>query len=189
MEIVLRTQTPEGVEVVLPALVYAKVREEHAAVADLGLMTARSASPTSAARIRDGPANASSAAKVLCGCWRWWTSAACLRSSSRSSLPNAHPSDMPTAAVHITATDLLLTGFMSQPVTCSTFPPPETTSTPPPSRHPKATRSASTRTAASRTSPRSTPAGCLEEHGELVATLRDGRQLRIDHDAAHALLD
>lgn len=34
----MRTQTPEGVEVVLPALVYAKVVEEHAAVADLGLI-------------------------------------------------------------------------------------------------------------------------------------------------------
>ena len=38
MEIVLRTQTPEGVLVVLAALVYAKVLEEHAAVADLGLI-------------------------------------------------------------------------------------------------------------------------------------------------------
>lgn len=35
MEIVLRTCTPEGIEVVLPAVVYAKVLEEHAAVADL----------------------------------------------------------------------------------------------------------------------------------------------------------
>lgn len=38
MEIVLRTATPEGVIVVLPALVYAKVVEEHAAVADLDLI-------------------------------------------------------------------------------------------------------------------------------------------------------
>ncbi len=38
MEIVLRTETPEGIEVVLPALVYAKVLEEHAAVADLDLI-------------------------------------------------------------------------------------------------------------------------------------------------------
>lgn len=36
VEIVLRTETPEGIEVVLPALVYAKIVEEHAAVADLG---------------------------------------------------------------------------------------------------------------------------------------------------------
>jgi len=33
VEIVLRTQTPEGIEVVLPAIVYAKVLEEHASVA------------------------------------------------------------------------------------------------------------------------------------------------------------
>ncbi|MDQ3632396.1 MAG: hypothetical protein M3417_14220 [Actinomycetota bacterium] len=38
METVLQTQTPEGVAVVLPALVYAKVLEEHAAVADLVLI-------------------------------------------------------------------------------------------------------------------------------------------------------
>lgn len=34
MEVVLRTRTPEGIEVVLPASVYAKILEEHAAVAD-----------------------------------------------------------------------------------------------------------------------------------------------------------
>jgi hypothetical protein len=38
MEIVLRTATPEGVEVVLSALVYAKILQEHAAVADLALI-------------------------------------------------------------------------------------------------------------------------------------------------------
>lgn len=38
MEVVLETATPEGVQVVLPALVYAKVLEEHAAVADLDLI-------------------------------------------------------------------------------------------------------------------------------------------------------
>jgi len=36
--VVLWTRTPEGVDVVLPALVYAKVLEEHAAVADLSLI-------------------------------------------------------------------------------------------------------------------------------------------------------
>jgi plasmid stabilization system protein ParE len=35
VEIVLRTFTPEGIEVILSALVYAKILEEHAAVADL----------------------------------------------------------------------------------------------------------------------------------------------------------
>lgn len=34
MEVVLTTETPEGIEVVLPAVVYAKLLEEHAAVAD-----------------------------------------------------------------------------------------------------------------------------------------------------------
>lgn len=38
MEIVLRTETPDGVEVVLFAIVYAKILEEHAAVADLALI-------------------------------------------------------------------------------------------------------------------------------------------------------
>lgn len=38
MEIVLRTRTPEGIEVVLPTIVYVKVLEEHAAVADLNLI-------------------------------------------------------------------------------------------------------------------------------------------------------
>jgi len=38
VEIVLRTRTPDGIDVVLPALVYAKILEEHAAVADLGLI-------------------------------------------------------------------------------------------------------------------------------------------------------
>lgn len=38
MEIVLRTNTPEGVDVVLYALVYAKILQEHATVADLALI-------------------------------------------------------------------------------------------------------------------------------------------------------
>lgn len=38
MEVVLRTTTPEGTEVVLFAIVYAKILEYHAAVADLGLI-------------------------------------------------------------------------------------------------------------------------------------------------------
>jgi hypothetical protein len=36
MDVVLRTETPEGIEVVLFAIVYAKILEQHAAVADLG---------------------------------------------------------------------------------------------------------------------------------------------------------
>lgn len=38
MEIVLRTETPEGIEVVLNAIVYAKIVEEHPMVADLHLI-------------------------------------------------------------------------------------------------------------------------------------------------------
>jgi len=38
VEVVLWTQTPEGIDVVLPALVYAKVLEEHAGVADISLI-------------------------------------------------------------------------------------------------------------------------------------------------------
>ena len=38
MEIVLRTRTPEGTEGILSALVYAKILEEHPAVADLELI-------------------------------------------------------------------------------------------------------------------------------------------------------
>jgi hypothetical protein len=38
VEIVLWTETPDGIVVVLPAVVYAKVLEEHAAVADLELI-------------------------------------------------------------------------------------------------------------------------------------------------------
>jgi hypothetical protein len=38
VEIVLRTRTAEEVEVVLPAIVYAKILEEHPAVADLELI-------------------------------------------------------------------------------------------------------------------------------------------------------
>lgn len=38
VDVVLRTATPEGIAVVLPAVVYAKVLEEHSAVADLELI-------------------------------------------------------------------------------------------------------------------------------------------------------
>lgn len=38
MEIVLSTRTSEGIVVVLPALVYAKIVEEHGEVADLDLI-------------------------------------------------------------------------------------------------------------------------------------------------------
>lgn len=37
-EIVLQTETPEGIDVVLFAIVYAKILEQHTAVADLALI-------------------------------------------------------------------------------------------------------------------------------------------------------
>lgn len=37
-EIVLRTETPEGIDVVLLAIVYAKILEQHSTVADLALI-------------------------------------------------------------------------------------------------------------------------------------------------------
>jgi hypothetical protein len=45
VEIVLETETPDGIRVVLPALVYAKVLEEHAAVADLEVIDRTIRSP------------------------------------------------------------------------------------------------------------------------------------------------
>jgi hypothetical protein len=38
VEIVLRTRTPEGIEVILTAIVYAKILEQHTAVADLSVI-------------------------------------------------------------------------------------------------------------------------------------------------------
>jgi hypothetical protein len=38
VEVVLRTETPEGIEVVLFAIVYAKIVEQHPAVADLAMI-------------------------------------------------------------------------------------------------------------------------------------------------------
>lgn len=45
VEIVLRTETPEGITVVLTAIVYAKIIEEHAAVADLDVISRTIRSP------------------------------------------------------------------------------------------------------------------------------------------------
>jgi hypothetical protein len=50
MEVVLRTRTPDGVEVILSALVYAKIVEEHPAVADRDLIDRTFVSPMNAAR-------------------------------------------------------------------------------------------------------------------------------------------
>jgi hypothetical protein len=45
VEIVLRTETPEGIDVVLLAMFYAKILEEHAAIADLALIDRTIRSP------------------------------------------------------------------------------------------------------------------------------------------------
>jgi len=45
MEIVLVTETPDGVRVVLPAIVYAEIVEDHGAVADLDLIDRTIRSP------------------------------------------------------------------------------------------------------------------------------------------------
>lgn len=82
MEVVLRTRTPDGVEVILSALVYAKILEEHPAVADLDLIAIEPfVSPMSAGPIRGPVESGSSAARVTCGCLPWWTSKAFLPSS------------------------------------------------------------------------------------------------------------
>lgn len=81
MEIVLRTVTPEGVEVVLPALVYAKILEEHAAVADLALIDRTVRDPSE--RRPDPRPNESGSfgARLDCGSSPWLSSVTCLPSS------------------------------------------------------------------------------------------------------------
>jgi hypothetical protein len=68
VEIVLRTETPEGIEVVLVAIVYAKIVEEHAAVADLELIDRTVRHPDERRRIRGPAANASSGKTPAAGC-------------------------------------------------------------------------------------------------------------------------
>jgi hypothetical protein len=81
VEIVLRTATPEGIEVVLSALVYAKILEEHAAVRTSRLSTARSACQTSDVPTHDQLVSDSSAARQASKCLPWWSSVKYLRSS------------------------------------------------------------------------------------------------------------
>ncbi len=81
MEVVLRTRTPEGIEVVLSALVYAKILEEHPAVADLDLIDRTIRAPDERWPDLVRIARGSFAANASCGSSRWWTSRAFLRSS------------------------------------------------------------------------------------------------------------
>jgi hypothetical protein len=81
VEIVLTTSTPESVTVVLPALVYAKILEEHAAVADLALIDRAVPMPTNAGWIRVRIASDSSVRKLASGFSPWWNSERFLPSS------------------------------------------------------------------------------------------------------------
>jgi hypothetical protein len=85
VEIVLRTETPEGIEVVLMAIVYAKILEEHAAVADLALIDRTVRNPDE--RRSDPRAGRERFLRREAGLWRsrWWNSVRCLPSSLRCS--------------------------------------------------------------------------------------------------------
>jgi hypothetical protein len=82
VEIVLRTETPEGIAVVLPAVVYAKILEEHAAVADLDLIDRTVRTPDDRRPdARPGRERGSFATSSVSGCLPWLSSARYLRSS------------------------------------------------------------------------------------------------------------
>jgi hypothetical protein len=67
MEIVLRSQTPEGVSVVLPAIVYAKILQEHVAVADLDVIDRTIREPHERRRMHGRAVSGSSAAMPSLG--------------------------------------------------------------------------------------------------------------------------
>lgn len=69
MEVMLRTRTPEGIEVVLPTLVYAKILEEHAAVADLELIDRTIREPDARQPDPRPGRERSSARRATCRCW------------------------------------------------------------------------------------------------------------------------
>lgn len=81
MEVVLRTRTPVGVEVILSALVYAKILGEHPAVADLDLIDRTIREPDERRPDPRPVVSGSSAVTAACGCSRSWTSAVFLPSS------------------------------------------------------------------------------------------------------------
>lgn len=96
---------------------------------------------------------------------------------------------MPTAAVHITALDLLLTGSY-EPTGDVLY-----LSAPGDDKHAAVQQTPEGHAVRLDSDGRITHLTAinarwlLEQHGELVATLRDGRQLHIDRDTALALLD
>jgi hypothetical protein len=83
MEVVLHTRTPDGVEVILCALVYAKILEEHPAVADLDLNDRIVREPD---ECRPDPRPSRERffrREGTCGSLPWWTSTVFLPSSRR----------------------------------------------------------------------------------------------------------
>jgi hypothetical protein len=81
VEVVLRTETPDGIVVVLPALVYAKVLEEHAGVADLELIDRTIRSPDERRPDPRPGRERFCVARTDCSCSPWLSSAKFLRSS------------------------------------------------------------------------------------------------------------
>jgi hypothetical protein len=81
VEIVLRTETPEGVAVVLPAMVYAKVLEEHTAVADLAPIDRTVRTPDARRLMFVRVVSGSSGARAESGLSRWLSSGRYLPSS------------------------------------------------------------------------------------------------------------
>jgi hypothetical protein len=77
---VLRTRTPDGVEVILSALVYAKILEEHPAVADLDLVDRTIREPAERRLDQRRVVSGSFAGRVACGSSPWWTSSVFLPS-------------------------------------------------------------------------------------------------------------
>ena len=188
MDVVLRTRTPEGTEVVLFAIVYAKILEEHSAVADLDLIDRTVREPDDR---RPDPRDGRERFFRQEGdvwCLRWWTSLACLPSSSPCSRLSDSLPDMATATVHVSATDLELTGDY------------ETTGDVLYLSAPDDDKGAAAQETPEGHVVRLDPAGrvthvtainarwLLDRDGELVATLRDGRRLRIGLSDLAALL-
>jgi hypothetical protein len=73
VQIVLRSRTPQGVEVVLPAIIHAKIVEQHAAVADSNSSTGPSRIRITGDRTCDRAASVSFVVRVISGFWSWVT--------------------------------------------------------------------------------------------------------------------
>lgn len=189
MEVVLTTATPEGVIVVLRALVYAKVLEEHAAVADLGLIDRTIRTPHERHADPRPRRERFLRRELDCGFSRWWSSVRSLSSSLPCSPLSVPLSDMAVATVHVSAADLELTGsyesvgdvlYLSAVTDDKSGPAQET-----PEGH-------AVRLDGEGRVTRLTAINAkllLNRDGELVATLRDGRRLRLGRDDVADLID